>query len=180
MDNFEKHIRENKQLFNEHKADKSKLWANIATELDKPTTKVIPFWKTKFVKVAAGVAIIIGLFSSIVIGFYNPNPISNNFSSQELVDIDMHYQAMVASQVKLVRNNTNLSESDKDEFLSFMDELDEEYNELIVDLSDNLDNELVLEAIISNYKKRIELIENLLNQINKSKNIATENDEYIL
>ena len=43
----------------------------------------------------------------------------------------------------------------------------------------NLDSEIVLEAIISNYKKRIELIENLLQQINESK-ITDENDGYNL
>ena len=50
-----------------------------------------------------------------------------------------------------------------------MDELDEEYKQLKLEMQHNLDNELVLEAIVNNYKKRIELIENLLKQINASK-----------
>jgi len=60
-----------------------------------------------------------------------------------------------------------------------MDELDEEYSELLIDLGDNLDNERVLAAIVDNYRKRIELIENLLKQINDSKEISDENT-YVL
>ena len=41
--------------------------------------------------------------------------------------------------------------------------------QLKLEMRDNLDNERVLEAIVNNYKKRIELIENLLKQINASK-----------
>jgi len=42
-------------------------------------------------------------------------------------------------------------------------------------MCNNLGNERVLEAIIFNYKQRIELIENLLQQINDSK---IQNDDY--
>jgi hypothetical protein len=75
----------------------------------------------------------------------------------------------------MVKNHPDLSQEDKDEFLSFMDELDEEYGVLKLEMEKNLNNERVLEAIIGNYKKRIELIENLLRQINDSKMI---NDDY--
>ena len=100
-------------------------------------------------------------------------------ANQELQEIDMHYQGMVSYQVKLVKNNIQLSSVDKEEFLLFINELDEEYEMLKLELGQNLDNQLVLEAIIGNYKKRIELIENLLHQINNSKQ-TTSKDEYIL
>ena len=100
-------------------------------------------------------------------------------ANQELQEIDMHYQGLVSYQVKLVKNNTQLSSVDKEEFLLFINELDEEYEMLKLELGQNLDNQLVLEAIIGNYKKRIELIENLLHQINNSKQ-TTSKDEYIL
>ncbi|MEM0933825.1 MAG: hypothetical protein AAGJ12_15245, partial [Bacteroidota bacterium] len=76
--------------------------------------------------------------------------------------------------VELVRNHPNLTEADKVEFLSFMDELDLEYEALRKEMGRNLDNEQILEAIVANYKKRIELIENLLRQINDSKKVEKE------
>ena len=55
-----------------------------------------------------------------------------------------------------------------------MDELDDEYAILKLEMKKNIDNERVLEAIIGNYKKRIELIEKLLKQINDSKKTIEE------
>ena len=178
MDNFEKHIKENKNLFDQHKADKAKLWANIESKLDtsdsKPTT--IKLWNSRILKVAASIVIAIGLFS--LINFFTVNELDvqqNSMKAQELSDIDMHYKALVAYQVKLVNSNSKLSQDEKKEFLLFMDELDEEYDLLKLEFQKNLDSERVLEAIVINYKKRIEIIEKLLEQINSSKKT---NDNY--
>ena len=169
MDNFEKHIRENRAAFDSHKADRAKLWANIEAKLDPPRAKVVPLWKSPIFKVAASVLIVLGISSLIGITFLGNSANEDTFVSKELQDIDMHYQGLVSYQVQLVQKNENLSDADKAEFLSFMDDLDKEYDELKLEMQNNLDNELVLEAIVSNYRKRIELIENLLRQLNESK-----------
>jgi len=173
MDNFEKHIRENAAAFDDHKADHSKMWAKISKELIKEEPKVIPFWRSPMLKIAATVLLLVGIAGFIGVSLRNDT--NTTFASKELLDIDMHYKGLVSYQVELVKNNPNLSEEDKIDFLSFMDELDEEYEELRLEMRKNLDNQLVLEAIVSNYKKRIELIEQLLKQINDSK---IQNDEY--
>lgn len=181
MDNFEKHIRENKALFDEHKADKAKLWANIALELEEPKPKVVPLWRSPILRVAAGFVLIFGIAAIIGVSLMNKGDnTQNTIVSQELLDIDMHYKSLVSYQVQLVKDHPKLSEADKEEFLLFMDELDKEYELLKLEMEKNLDNELVLEAIIANYKKRIELIENLLHQINDSKITNEDYDGYIL
>nr|WP_299346364.1 hypothetical protein [Allomuricauda sp.] len=169
MDNFEKHIRENAAQFDEHKADQAKLWANIAAALKKPEPKVIPLWKRPMLRVAASLVLLLGIASFIGLSIYGGGSAETQYVSKELLDIDRHYQGLVSYQVQLVRNNPDLTEEDKAEFLSFMDELDAEYETLREEMRKNLDNERVLEAIVANYKKRIELIENLLHQINDSK-----------
>ena len=169
MDNFEKHIRENAAQFNTQKADRAKLWANIAAELDQPEPKVIPLWKRPLFRIAASVVLLLGIASFIGLSVYRSGPVETQYVSKELLEIDMHYKGLVSYQVQLVQNNPNLSEMDKAEFLSFMDELDDEYETLREEMQRNFDNERVLEAIVANYKKRIELIENLLRQINDAK-----------
>lgn len=171
MDNFEKYIRENKASFEEHKADRAKLWANIELELDRSKTKTFPFWKATVFRVAASVVILLGLaafIGSLALGG-NSEGKEDGFVSQELQDIDMHYGNLVRHHVALVKNHPKLSQEDKEQFLSFMDELDQEYETLLLELGKNFGDERVLEAIIGNYKKRIELIENLLQLINDSK-----------
>lgn len=170
MDNFEKHIRENKEVFNEHKADSEKIWAAIATELKKEQPRVIPLWKSPMLRIAASIVMILSISAFIAFSVLgSSNNVETQYASKELLDIDMHYKNLVSYQVKLVQNHPKLSDEDKTEFLSFMDELDEEYEQLRLEMQNNLDNEIVLEAIVSNYKQRIELIENLLKQINDSK-----------
>ena len=174
MDNFEKHIRDNAGQFDEHKADRAKLWANISAELRKEDPKIIPLWKRPVFRVAASIIILVGLAGVILRSSVNGNQSETQYVSKELLDIDIHYQSLVAYQVSLVQKNPNLTEEDKVEFLSFMDDLDLEYQALRKEMGSNLDNEQILEAIVANYKKRIELIENLLRQINDSKKVDNE------
>ncbi|MEO0570303.1 MAG: hypothetical protein AAF039_01275 [Bacteroidota bacterium] len=169
MDNFEKHIRENASQFDRQKADRDKLWANISAALQEPKPKVIPLWKQPLIRVAASVILLLGVAGFIGLSMYGEGASETQYVSKELLEIDMHYKGLVSYQVQLVQNSPNLSETDKEEFLSFMDELDAEYETLRKEMQNNLDNERVLEAIVANYKKRIELIENLLQQINDAK-----------
>ena len=179
MDDFEKYIKENRHLFDDHRADKSKMWDAIESQLDtKPTIRL---WQSHLLKIAATILILLGVFS-VMQGFltskYNYHK-NNSVVHQELQDIDSYYSNLVSFQVQLVKNNPKLQPESKKEFLSFMDELDEEYSTLKQEMEKNLDNEYILEAIVNNYKKRIELIENLLKQINDSKNTDI-NEGYIL
>ena len=174
MDKFEKHIRDNREAFDMERADRGKLWANIESQLHQP--KVIPLWKSTKLRVAASIIILFGLATVLGITFLNANRFTQQdvVVSQELQDINTYYNGLVAQQVQLVKNHPGLSEKDKDQFLSFMDELDDEYAILKLEMKKNIDNERVLEAIIGNYKKRIELIEKLLKQINDSKKTIEE------
>lgn len=174
MDNFEKHIRNNLAVFDEHKADRSKMWANISQEIAAPEPKVIPLWKSSLVQIAATLLLLVGIAGFISITVLGTS-VETQYASKELLDIDMHYSNLVSYQVQLVQNHSKLSDADKAEFLSFIDELDKEYEQLKLEMHKNLDNELVLEAIVSNYRQRIDLIENLLKQINESKLI---DDDY--
>ncbi len=181
MDELEKQIRENKFLFDEHRADKSKIWKSIEASLDNKEPKIIPLWRSTKFRVAAGIAIVVGMF--FMFNFLNGEKrkysVQNIETNQELHDVDVYYSNLVSYQVQLVQNSSRLSTEEKKEFLLFMDELDIEYDELKLELKKNINNEFILEAIIKNYKKRIELIENLLLQINESKKTPNEN-EYIL
>ncbi len=181
MDNFEKHVRDNREMFNVHKADKATMWAKIETELEQPKQKVIPLWKSPMIRIAASILIVLGVTAFISLFVLRQGNIEEGtFASKELQDIDMHYNYLVMEQVTLVKNHPDLSPTDREEFLSFMEDLDIEYVQLKLEMRKNLDNELVLEAIVGNYKKRIELIENLLRQINESKKIIDDENGYTL
>lgn len=175
MDNFEKHIRRNAAQFDGERADKAKMWAKIAAELNKEEPKVIPLWRRPLFRIAASVLLLVGFASFFGLVWLGNGTDNAQYAYEELMEIDMYYKDLVSYQVQLVKNNPSLSEENKAEFLSFMDELDAEYDVLKKEMQKNLDNEQVLEAIVGNYKKRIELIENLLRQLNDSKKV---DDDY--
>ncbi len=181
MDEFEKHIRDNQSAFDQHRPDRTKIWADIASRLDAPKPKTIPLWRSAKWRVAAGIFIVLGLFTVIglAMGSWGNFEGTTTVVNKELQDIDSYYRNLVSYQVKLVQDHPKLSQEEKAEFLEFMDELDAEYETLRIEMQKNLDNERILEAIVSNYKKRIELIENLLRQINESKK-PNDEDVYIL
>lgn len=181
MDDFEKHIRENKALFEVQKAEKEKLWNGIVKELNAAETKVLPLWKSPLLRVAASITLLFGLTMIIGLSVYNRDKYyaPEHVANLELQDIDAHYAGLVSQQVQLLMDYPELSTQDKKEFLSFLEELDDEHELLKLEMAKNLDNERVLEAIVANYKKRIELIEKLLKQINDAK-ATNDNYGYIL
>lgn len=174
MDDFEKYIQENKLQFNEHKANKQKLWQHIESNLannELKKSKVRKLWQSPFIKIAASLTLILCISSAITAFWLSDiqQDKQHIIVHQELNDIDTYYKGLVSFQVQLIQKNEKLLPEDKKEFLSFMEELDEEYLILKEEMKANLNNEYILEAIIKNYKKRIELIDNLLEQINDSK-----------
>ncbi|TXE12973.1 hypothetical protein FUA26_04045 [Seonamhaeicola algicola] len=162
---FEKYVEKHKLEFDVHtidEASKLRLWGQIAPQLTKPTPKVIPLWQKPVFKVAATIVLLMGctLFFTLYTSNINQNTIVNN----ELYDIDNHYKVLVNNQITLIKHNTHLTEEDRTEFLTLIDDLDQEYNKLKKELTLGINNQKIIEAIISNYRKKIKLMEDLLNR----------------
>ncbi|GAB1856469.1 hypothetical protein MHTCC0001_13040 [Flavobacteriaceae bacterium MHTCC 0001] len=163
MDELKKYTTENRTKFDEYhleEADSLRLWGDIVSELPETAKKVIPLWKKTSFKVAASIVLLIGCtFFFLLSGEQNPE---QQIVNQELYDIDNHYQLLVNNQVELIKNNLHLSKEDKDDFLLLIDDLDAEYKTLKEELKLGINNEKIIEAIISNYRKKIQLMEDLL------------------
>jgi len=168
MDRFERHIRENAAQFDGETPDRAKIWKAISQELEGERSR--PWWGGPNLRLVAGMALLIGLSGLLAFTLMGRGN-APGAVSKELSEVDMYYKGLVDRQVQLVHSSPLLSEGDKREFLSFMEGLDREYGDLCREMDRNIDNELVLQAIVANYRKRIELIENLLQQIaDKKKN----------
>lgn len=146
--------------FDLDEVDKLRLWGAIVSEIPDAPVKVIPLWRKPIFKVAASIVLLLGCtFFFLVSGAEDPQ---QQIANQELQDIDNHYQLLVNNQVDLIKNNLHLSKEDQNDFLSVIDDLDEEYSKLREELKLGINNEKIIEAIISNYRKKIKLMEDLL------------------
>ena len=55
-----------------------------------------------------------------------------------------------------------------------LEQLDEVYKELMNDLQDNADNEEVVQAMIENYRIRLQILEQILNEIKGEQDEETD------
>ncbi len=163
MDKLKSYTSKHKGEFDDFdldEVDKLRLWGDIVTELPEAPVKVIPLWKRTGFRVAASIVLLIGCTFFFLL--FGGQDVEQQIVNQELYDIDNHYQLLVNNQVELIKNNLNLSKEDQDDFLSLIDDLDEEYLKLKDELKLGINNERIIEAIISNYRKKIKLMEDLL------------------
>jgi len=166
MDEFEKNIRDNKGAFERQRPNREKMWANIEGRLPAQEAKRIPLWKNTKLRFAAGFALLFGLASILFFSVDNSSSNAIAAAPNELLEINMHYKKMVSYQIKKLESNTDLSPEEKSDFINYITELEEENESLKLELNSNLDNQEVLEAIIANYKKQIDIIEKLLYRLN--------------
>ncbi|OEK06068.1 hypothetical protein A8C32_18730 [Flavivirga aquatica] len=180
MDELEKYIVHHRDKFDDRKMDESdklNLWSHIAGELSEPPIKVIPLWRKSIFRVAASIVILLGCtFSFFMINGQN---LENQIVNEELSDIDNHYRLLVNNQIELIKKHSNLSKEDQADFLLLIDDLDEEYQKLKEDLKQGINNKKIVEAIINNYRKKIKLMEDLLERSYPTKN-NFEDEAFIL
>jgi len=168
MDEFEKNIRENREFFDEPAPDKMKMWANIESRLPiREEKKVIPLWKRSSIRIAAAVLFLVGTLFLWTNDSGQDKMVQTD--SSEIEVLDSHYGKLVALQINKLRNSSELSSEEKEDFLKYIDELNQEQKQLKEELGTNLNNEEILEAIVRNFNQQINLIEQLLDRLSQSK-----------
>ncbi|MEW4922358.1 hypothetical protein [Algibacter sp. 2305UL17-15] len=163
MDELKKYTAKHSRKFDDFdldEVDKLRLWSAIVSELPEVPKKVIPLWRKTSFRVAASIVLLLGC----TLFFYMKGNqyIQHQMVNEELYEIDNHYKLLVNNQIELIKNNAHLSKEDQDDFLSLVDDLDKEYAKLKEELKLGINNQKIIEAIITNYRKKIQLMEDLL------------------
>ncbi|MCH9661526.1 MAG: hypothetical protein K0U54_11525 [Bacteroidetes bacterium] len=172
---LEKFVRSNRSAFDDHKVDKDTMWERIDMELSTGSeSKVRVLWKQHLGKIAACAILILG--GALLFNNFSWNAEEQGVVYEKLSEVDTYYGALIDQQIALVKNNPNLSVEEQEDFLSLIDELDEEYGTLKDELNEGINNDKVIEAIINNYRKKIQLMEKLLKRSNPSKNEYDEKE----
>jgi len=180
MDPLEKFIRENKKALKHKHPDKENLWKKIVSDLpeEKMEAKkgaLVVSISYKFLTRAAALLLVCGLATLIL---WSTNAENQHMAlNPKYIEINTHYSQLVNAQKYKLENSTSLSQKEKDEFMIYIDELEKEYVQLEKELSKNLNNEIVIEALIENHNERIRLMEQLLDRFEKINN--KENEENI-
>ncbi len=184
QDNLEKFVLENREAFDVLEPSDS-LWDQI----DKPKLKVFKLnWKTIVVRIAAVVIIFIGSYfvhdwmqekkSNSIVVVQEPD----RMEGMENVTVLMEAEVFYASQISSAKNEIVELSGDDSELMKYIDydlvELDEVFKELKNDLKDDSDNEEVIEAMIQNYRIKLDILEETLRQLRKTKKVEKPKSKY--
>ena len=137
----------------------------------------------RWLRVAAAVAMI---FAGSTAGIYfltgekaDPDLYSSDLYT-EIMETEQYYSQIVADRYNELQPFLAGNPVAKEMLATDMDELDEVYKELKEDLKDNASNPEVIEAMILNYRVKLEILEDLLNQLKEKENQDEKDDSYSL
>lgn len=133
------------------------------------------WWKP--LSIAASVVLLIGLG----IGYFGTEPsIEERVAeiSPEASQTHFYFANLIEEQVKeLEKLDSPETKVIIQDTMSQLQKLEENYNSLEKDLLEGGDSRLILSAMITNFQTRIDLLEEVMNQIDAIKNLKSYDDE---
>jgi hypothetical protein len=174
-DRLEDFVRQNREQFDLHEPDPS-IWLKI-NPANAPVVKERR--SLRWLRVAAAVAMIFA-GSTAGIYFLTGNRVETNQLSDELYreiqETEIYYSQLVSQRYEELQPFLVSNPAAREMLSMDMEELDEVYLELKEDLKDNASNPEVIEAMILNYRVKLEILEDLLNQLKEKENQDYENN----
>ncbi len=164
-DRLEDFIKNNRDDF-DFREPSPEVWENIIAKNKK--TKVVVLRKY-LVRIAAVITIAI-VVSAVVFqtNILNTGQFANNNTDpeiKELLEAEAFYAHQVDSKLKEIRKCYYTFPELKEEVENDLDELENMYQVLKIDLKENISNKVVIEAMIENNRYRLKLVDDVLEQI---------------
>jgi hypothetical protein len=167
-DRLEDFVRQNREEFDVREPDPS-LWLRINPQ----NTPVRKDRRLRWIRYAAAAAV---LFAGISAGIYfisgTGTAEKNLYGSlyREIIEAEAYYTSMFDQKYNELKPYISDSPEIQEELNYDLNELDQIYAELREDLKDNVGNPEVLEAMIQQYRTKVEILEDLLNQLKEKEN----------
>lgn len=140
------------------------------------TSGVIPLWMPGLA-VAASLLVAIVLFPGLLGRQFGQEQDLANVSSEMKTTQDFYSSAIEAELYRLQQEKTPETEAIIQDALKQLQVLEKDYKKLKTDLAESGQDRRVISAMISNFQKRIDLLNNVLekvNNINELKNAPNE------
>jgi len=178
-DRLEDFVKQHREQFDQREPDPS-IWLKI-----NPANQVVKkeHRPLRWLRIAAAVAMI---FAGSTAGIYfltgekdDPDLFSSDLYT-EIRETEQYYSQMVADRYQELQPFLAGNPLAEEMLATDMDELDEVYEELKEDLKDNASNPEVIEAMILNYRVKLEVLEDLLNQLKEKENQDEKDESYSL
>lgn len=184
-DRLEDFVKQHREQFDLQEPDPS-IWLKIDTGsntqggMDRKTVKM-ERRPMRWLRIAAAVAMIFA-GSAAGIYFLSGDRVEAERSSElymEIMETEQYYTRMVSERYDELQPFLVSNPAAREMLTADMEELDQVYSELKEDLKDNASNPEVIEAMILNYRVKLEILEDLLIQLKEKENQDDEKDESV-
>ena len=182
MDELEKFIVENKIKFDKHKPS-PEIWKRLSS-LSSGSKK----GRKHFIFILSRAAAVVLIFTLSFmlheyIDYKREKAVSGKINIYkyypELQEAEVYYKHLVTGKMKEMKPFLNRNPMIESDLATEMAKLDSVYKSLKTDLLDNISNDQIIEAMILNYRLRLEILEELLTELrtdlknyqNESKNL---------
>lgn len=164
-DNLKDRIKQDQGSWDIYDFDKQEVWSEIEMRLNKQKRHNF----RSYLSIAASVVLLCLAFTSLYM------ITKDEELPTQVAELEAYYKPMAMEKLQIIQ--AHKSELDPQIFKDIQ-MLDSAYLELRNDLKDDIDNEEVIQAMIQNYRAKLQILEHILNEIqendktNKSDEIA--------
>jgi len=174
MDKLEKHIISIRENMDIHDPDPG-LWSRIENDLPGRERHRRTFmWR------AAAVIIVVGAALTLTVRSFDSSGMKNNPEMKLVRETDMYYNNLISSLYEEAEPLLTSNPDVRSELTIGMNELDSLSKQIRHDLQDKVANREVIEALIHNYRLRIELLEDMLAVMKEAEESNIKNETYEL
>ncbi|MFB6319075.1 hypothetical protein [Saccharicrinis sp. FJH54] len=176
-DKLEQFINDNRESFEDLETS-SKSWENIAAHLDQNVVQdKTPGVSWIFKRAAAAVIIVLAMYGAynVVIKVAQKEVAVQNGKDidpaiQEYSETEAYYASQVESKVaeleRIAREHPEVITEVKEEF----ELLDNDMKTMKSDLNEGIARKEIIEAMVQNYRLKLKILENILDQLNENTN----------
>lgn len=140
--------------------------------------KITNITSLKWLSVAASITLLLGFYLGSV---NKSNQIDLEDVSPKMEEVQTYFVSTINQELKSLEKNRSLeTETIIENALDQLEDLEDDYNDFVNDLNRNNNPKEVISKMINNYQKRLEILENTLQQIEYIKNPNLIKDEIYL
>ena len=174
-DELKKYVDKDRASFDVYEDDLTGLWDQIEDRLDGQIPAVRKNNGLRYLWRIAAMLLLVSALGMLVWVQSSSNRSDNLLYdiSPELAEAEAFYNDLIAEKLTIIQTSL----PDNDFYQADFDMLNEAYDDLKKDLRDNADNEEVVQAMITNYKIRLSMLERILEELDKDKD--EEADQHI-
>jgi hypothetical protein len=182
-DKLERFINENRKEFDRFEPNPN-VWENIKVKVSKPVQRKLFPWNKVLWRAAS--VIVIFVISFTISEFIHTNKriaetekediIRNEFP--EIIEAEAYYTSLVNSKLTQIKKYATIYPNLQKQVDYDLVELDSVYMELKNDLKDNVHNKEIVEAMIQNYRLKLQVLEEILSSLDNIESKSQKVDSY--